>query len=487
MMISRFEIKVSAGGAWWFWGAAVLAVCLCMPAEAHAARIGELVKTDPWEQARRFFNFSDPGLRVAFFGALFFGAACGLLGSFIVVRKMALVGDAISHAVLPGVALGFLWGMEKNPVAILIGASGVGLLGSMTVNWIQRSTRIKQDAALGIVLASFFAIGLCMIRMIQNGPGAAKISGLKNYLFGDIGSLDRADLVTMAVVVLATVSLVALLYRPLLAISFDRAFAASIGLPVRVLDAVFQLFLTFAIVVSLQAVGVVLVSALLITPAAAAYLLCDRMHRMLWVAMLIGMASSVLGVFLSFLGNNLPTGPFMVLGASSLFVLAYLFAPRHGRFTRWLRQRARGRKVRDENALKAIYRILETEGRPSGGVGLLSLAEARGMSRAAVLGELNSLERRRYVDLGAGATEVALTAEGERRAKKVVRNHRLWELYLTREADYAPDHVHDDAERIEHFLTELEVAELERQLDFPQTDPHGMPIPGSNLPVTNRQ
>lgn len=462
----------------WSWLLLVFVVCLATPCTASAERIGELVKTEPWEQVARFFDFSDHGLRVAFVGALFFGAACGLLGSFIVVRKMALVGDAISHAVLPGVALGFLWGMQKDPLAILIGASGAGLLGSLMVNWIQRTTRIKQDAALGIVLASFFAVGLCMIRMIQNGAGAAKISGLKNYLFGDIGSLDSADLTTMAVVVIATVALVALLYRPLLAISFDRGFAASIGLPVRLLDGVFQLFLAFAIVVSLQAVGVVLVSALLITPAAAAYLLCDRMHRMLWVAMLIGMLSAVLGVFLSFLGNNLPTGPFMVLGASSIFLLAYLFAPRHGRFTKWMRHRARSRKVRDENALKAIYRILESEGRPAGGVGLPELAGQRGMSPSLVLGELRLLARRQLVELGADDGDVSLTAEGARRAQKVVRNHRLWELYLTREADYAPDHVHDDAEKIEHFLTELEVAELERQLDFPQTDPHGMPIPG---------
>ncbi len=464
-------------------GSAVAAVAagvfLASAGEAHAERIGELVQTDPWEQVGRFFDLSDEntrGLRVAFAGALFFGAACGLLGSFIVVRRMALVGDAISHAVLPGVALGFLWGTDKDPVAILVGATAVGLLGALVVDWIQRTTRIKQDAALGIVLASFFAVGLCMIRMIQNGEGAANISGLKTYLFGDIGSLDRADVATMAVVVVATVSLVALLYRPLLAISFDRGFAASIGLPVRVLDGLFQHFLAFAIVVSLQAVGVVLVSALLITPAAAAYLLCDRMHKMLWVAVLIGMLSALLGVFFSFLGNNLPTGPFMVLGASAVFLLAYLFAPRHGRFTKWLRRRARRRKVRDENAMKAIYRILEREGRPEGGVGIAALAAERGMPEAAVLGELHGLGRRRHVELGDG--EVSLTAEGLRRARKVVRNHRLWELYLTNEADYAPDHVHDDAEKIEHFLTELEVAELERQLDFPQTDPHGQPIPG---------
>jgi manganese/zinc/iron transport system permease protein len=265
-------------------------------------------------------------------GALLFGAVCGLLGSFIVVRKMALFGDAISHAVLPGVALGFLWSMSKDPVAILIGATLAGLAGSLLVGAIIRTTRIKQDAALGSVLASLFAKGLCLIRIIQNNEGASKITGLKSYLFGDVAVLDRYDVITMGVVVIITVILFGLLYRPFLAISFDRQFAISIGFPVRILEALFQLFLAFAIVISLQAVGVVLVSAMLITPAATAYLLVDRLHRMLWIAMGVGMLSAVLGVFLSFLGSNLPTGPFMVLSASSIFTVAYFFSPKHGRY-----------------------------------------------------------------------------------------------------------------------------------------------------------
>jgi manganese/zinc/iron transport system permease protein len=276
--------------------------------------------------------------------------------------------------------------------------------------------------------------------------------------------------------------LVAALYRPLLTLSFDRAFAASIGLPVRFLDGLFQLFLAFAIVVSLQAVGVVLVSALLITPAAAAYLLTDRLHRMIWIAAVIGMLSAVLGVFLSFLGNDLPTGPFMVLAATTVFLVAYLFAPQHGRLTIWLRRRARRRKVRDENALKEIYRILEAEERGSVGeaVVLTRLAEVRKMTLADVLAELSTLAKEDLVLLAPDGGKVSLLPEGLETAQQIVRNHRLWELYLTNEADYEPDHVHDDAEKIEHFLGEREVAELERQLHFPQTDPHGKPIPGGS-------
>ena len=454
---------------------------LVLSVDAQAARIGELTENDPWQQVRRFFTFADPGLRLGLAGALLFGAACGLLGSFIVVRKMALIGDAISHAVLPGVALGFLWSMDKDPLAILVGATAAGLMGSLVVELIQRTTKIKQDAALGIVLASFFAVGLCMMRMIQNTGAASRITGLKSYLFGDVAVLNRQDVVTITGVVVVTVFMVILLYRPLLTIGFDREFARSTGLPVRWFDCLFQLFLAFSIVVALQAVGVVLVSALLITPAATAYLLVNRMHHMLWVAAVIGMFSAVLGVFCSFLGSNLPTGPFMVLGASSLFLLAYLFAPRHGRFTRWMRYRARRRNVSNENTLKSIYRILEKDAvgnDPGKVVQIDRLAGERRIAKADLDKDLRRLRRIGSVEFSGRGGDVILTGSGLKQAQRVVRNHRLWELYLTNEADYASNHVHDDAEKIEHFLSEEKVAEIERQLDFPEVDPHGQPIPG---------
>jgi len=371
--------------------------------------------------------------------------------------------------------------MDKDPLAILVGATAAGLMGSLVVELIQRTTKIKQDAALGIVLASFFAVGLCMMRMIQNTGAASRITGLKSYLFGDVAVLNRQDVVTITGVVVVTVFMVILLYRPLLTIGFDREFARSTGLPVRWFDCLFQLFLAFSIVVALQAVGVVLVSALLITPAATAYLLVNRMHHMLWVAAVIGMFSAVLGVFCSFLGSNLPTGPFMVLGASSLFLLAYLFAPRHGRFTRWMRYRARRRNVSNENTLKSIYRILEKDAvghDPGKVVQIDRLAGERRIAKADLDKDLRRLRRIGSVEFSGRGGDVILTGSGLKQAQRVVRNHRLWELYLTNEADYASNHVHDDAEKIEHFLSEEKVAEIERQLDFPEVDPHGQPIPG---------
>ena len=445
--------------------------------QLYAARIGELVESNTWDQIKRFFSFSDRGLQLSLMAALLFGAVCGLTGSFIVVRRMALFGDAISHAVLPGVAIGFMWGMEKDPLAILIGATLAGLLGSVLVQAIVRTSRIKQDAALGIVLASFFALGLCLIRMVQNNEGASRITGLKTYLFGDVAVIDRADLITMAVIVILTFVVFYYLYRPLLVISFDRQFAYSIGISVRLLDAVFQMFLAVAIVVSLQAVGVVLVSAMLIIPAATAYLLVDRMNKMIVFAMILGVMSATLGVFFSFLGSNLPTGPFMVISSSLLFLMAYLFSPKNGRIMKWFRYMKLKSKVRSENTLKLIYHYIEknSEVRTGIQIEISELVKLKKVTTKSMLSDLNKLQKSGSVNIE--NKTVSLTQMGMDLAVSVVRNHRLWELYLTNEADYAADHVHDDAEKVEHLLSEEKVRELELFLDYPTVDPHGKPIP----------
>ena len=449
---------------------------LLLGATADAAQISDLVETNTWEQARRFFTLDDQSVRNALVGSLLLGISCGLLGSFVVVRKIALLGDALSHAVLPGVALGFLWNMTKDPTAIFVGATAAGLLGTAVVGWITRTTRLKEDAALGLVLATFFAVGICMMTMIQRLPSGNK-SGIDKFLFGQAAALDSGDIRLMTITTVLTLLLVTLFYKELLVTSFDAAFARSVGLPVRILQELLMLLLAFAVVIALQAVGVVLVSAMLITPAAAAYLLTDRMHRMLFLAALFGMFSGALGSFLSFLGNNLPTGPFMVIGASTVFAAAFFFAPRHGVIPRWWRQRSRVRRISRENTLKAIYHVLENRNFEGETVSLEELAtRARCTVDEARTLALN-LADHRLATLDRDRGGVLLMPEGWRLASSVVRNHRLWELYLTNAAAYSPDHVHDDAEKIEHILGEQTIRDLERRLKFPDRDPHGKPIP----------
>lgn len=453
----------------------LLTLLLLLPS-AHAAQIGDLVETDLKEQVLRFLSLADPAVRFALFGSILLGISCGLLGSFLVVRKMALVGDALSHAVLPGVALGFLWNMSKDPVAIFVGAVAAGLIGTMAVGWITRTTKLKEDAALGLILSTFFGLGICLLKMFERLP-AGNQSGIDKFLFGQAAALGERDLVLMAVTTGLSILLITAFYKEFLVVSFDPVFARSIALPVRLLQETLMLLLAFAVVVALQAVGVVLVSALLITPAAAAYLLTDRMHRMLWIAAVFGLLSAVIGAFFSFLGSNLPTGPFMVLGASTIFGAAFLLGPRHGVIPRWMRHRSRRHRIERENTLKAIYQVLETREFRDEAVTLEELASRRRATLDEIQTQVIALERYGLANFDVPRGAVHVTPEGWRLACTVVRNHRLWELYLTNTAQYQADHVHEDAEQIEHVLGEETVRKLERGLDFPALDPHGKPIP----------
>jgi ABC-type Mn2+/Zn2+ transport system permease subunit/Mn-dependent DtxR family transcriptional regulator len=452
-----------------------LAPLLLLPASAHAARISELTDSSVWERAIRFFSFQDPSLRFALLGAILLGICCGLMGAFLVVRRLALMGDALSHAVLPGVALGFMWNMTKDPVAIFVGATLAGLLGAGTVQLIQSTTRHKEDAALGFVLASFFGVGICLMTMIQSLPGGNR-AGLDKFMFGQAAALGREDVLLLAAVTVVAAGCVMVFYKELRITSFDPAFARSLGLPVLFFHYGLMLLLAFAIVSSLQAVGVVLVSAMLVIPAAAAFMLTDRLGVMLFLSAVFGMAAGALGAFFSFVGRNLPTGPFMVLAAALVFALALLLGPRHGILTRWWRSRSRSARVRCENTLKAIYHVLESDEFRREAVSLSELAERRRETLDDVQSQLREASRAGLVSTSGDA--VSFTPPGWQRACEIVRNHRLWELYLTHAASFATDHVHDDAEVIEHVLGEDTVHKLEKRLNYARRDPHGKLIPG---------
>src|SRR5688572_2576739 len=232
--------------------ALILLACLAA-APAHAAKIGDLVQTNILEQALDFFTFREPAVRFALLGSMLLGVCCGLLGSFIVVRKMALVGDALSHAVLPGVAIGFLWNMSKDPIAIFIGATIAGLLGTIVVHAIKQTTRLKEDTALGLVLAVFFAIGICLLTIIQRLPTGNK-SGIDKFLFGQAAAIGLADIQLMSVTTVLAVICVFLFYKEFVATSFDATFAQVTGLPVKLIHHLLMLLLAFSVVIALQAV-----------------------------------------------------------------------------------------------------------------------------------------------------------------------------------------------------------------------------------------
>jgi len=450
----------------------LLLLVFCQPAEA--ARISDITETSMTEQVQRFFSLRDPSVRYALLGSILLGACCSLMGSFLIVRKMALMGDALSHAVLPGVALGFLWNMEKDPIAIFIGAVLVGLLGAGTVQLIRNTTRHKEDAALGFVLASFFSVGICLFTMIQNLPSGNR-SGLDKFMFGQAAAMGQGDVTLLATVTSVILITILIFFKEFKITSFDAGFAKAYGLRVQLFHYGLMLLLAFAIVSALQAVGVVLVSAMLIIPAAAAYLLTDRLSVMLVLAAIFGMCAGATGAFMSFVGRNLPTGPFMVIAAGAVFAAALFFGPRHGLVSRWWRQRSQTAKIRCENTLKALYRVLEDGDFVQESVTIQEFCEQRRETIEDARQQWKEINKAGFATLRSDAA--AFTPDGWQRACEVVRNHRLWELYLTNTANIAADHVHEDAEKVEHILGEDAVRKLERTLNHATRDPHGKLIP----------
>lgn len=464
--------RFRAGLSGWRFVLPLLVTCLLCAGSLEAAQLRSSGESTWWEQTCLFFSFPEGAVRNAALAAVLMGISCGLMGSYMVVRRLSLMGDVLAHSVMPGVALGFLWAGTKDPLALFVGAVGAGLAGSALLDLLKRTTRIREDSLLAMILSGFYAVGICLFTMIQRSPSGNK-AGLEQFLFGQAAAVGGDDLVLMGVVALLVVGAVTLLHKELLACSFDPQFSQAAGLPARFIQRLLLVLLTFVVVASLQAVGIILVSALLIIPAATAYLLVSRLCQMLVVAVVLGVAGGVLGAYVSYLGSRLPTGPFMVLVSAVFFLLALVFSPRHGYLPLWLHRRRRDKGVRMENALKRAFQLLE-----SGEADRSTVFRGEDLSmnpehEASIRSTLQKKGMATYIP-GSG---YRLTNEGWERGRQMVRNHRLWERYLAEAADYPPDHVHEDAEQVEHILEDSHVRRLREKLGNPKADPHGKPIP----------
>lgn len=252
--------------------------------------------------------------------AVLVGIICAVVGSYLMVRRLAMLGDAISHSLLPGLAIAFALGVN-----LYIGAFIAGVFSTVIIAWIQTRSPIKEDAAMGIVLSSFFALGITLITIIQRDN---KID-LNHFLFGNILGVSSGEVRDTAIIAVVVLVTVVLLYKELLFYSFDPLGAQAAGLPVNLLNFGQMILIALTVVASMKSVGVVLVLAMLITPGAIAYLLVPRLHQVMLLGALLGMVASVAGLYLSYY-YNIPSGPAIVLVISGLFFLTLLFSPRYG-------------------------------------------------------------------------------------------------------------------------------------------------------------
>ena len=407
-------------------------------------------------------------------GTTLLGACAGLVGVFTLLRKRALLGDAVAHSILPGVCLAFLVSQSKAPYVLLLGALVAGWLSLVAVDLLVRRTKLKADTVIGLVLSVFFGLGIWLLTSIQQS-GAASQSGLDKFLFGKAASITSQDVELFAWVALVLVVVLLFFYKGFKVLAFDGDYARAIGMPVRLLEFLLSTVTVLSIAVGIQAVGVVLMASLLIAPAAAARFWTDRLSVMLGLAVAMSVLAAWTGAFVSYTAPSMPTGPWIVLALALLTGISMLWAPKRGMLGRWFRQWRYARKIAEENVLKILFQLEELAGREGSGYSRVAILQHRELETGQLSAALRVLKRRGWIEESEGLWR--MSAEGREQARQIVRRHRLWELYLHQRLNLPADHVHAGAEAMEHLLTpELEEA-LQRDLGYPVRDPHQSPIP----------
>lgn len=421
-----------------------------------------------------FFSFQYPNIKYVVFGTILLSISSAVVGCFTFIKKKSLVGDVISHAVLPGICISFLVSGSKDPFLLIIGAFISGWISILVMDAIIQNTKIKEDAATGLSLSVFFGIGILLMTYIQHSGNAAQ-SGLDTFLFGKAAALVGKDLLAFSIIAIVVLLTVFIFYKEFKVISFDPQFAKVIGLPIRRLEMLLTSITVLAVVTGIQAVGVVLMAAMLITPAAAARFWTNRLSRMIMLASVFGAFSGISGAFISYSAPSMPTGPWMVMILSILALISFFFAPNKGILVRQWRRFSIRRQLLEENLLKTFYRIGENSGDHFDTVAVNDLQLVRNFSPSQLAKGLRKLRVNGYVRRSDNSW--FLTNEGFEKGKRITRLHRLWELYLTKYLRIAPDHVHEDADTIEHVITPELEARLEKLLEYPTSDPHQSEIP----------
>lgn len=427
------------------------------------------------EQFRRVLGLRDYNTRIVVFGVSCLGMAAGTIGTFLLLRKRSLTADALSHATLPGIALAFilsvaLGGEGKELYLLLSGAFVLGIVAVGVILLIRNTTRIKDDAVLGIVLSVFFGLGMALLKIAEQMPGGSA-AGLNSFVIGRAASMIAADAKAILAIGVLIVITCVVMFKEFRLLCFDQSFARSQGWPVLMLDWLLMGLVVAVTVIGLQAVGLVLIIAILITPAAAARFWTERLEVMVVLAGLIGGISGLIGAIASALIPRMPTGPIIVVVCAAIFVVSMIIGRQRGVLVRAWRHVSLARRVGMQNLMRSMFELCEA-GDPAAVVIAVrgeELLRHRSWSAPSLRRQIRTALRRGLLRQRSDG-KYLLTEAGMTDAKRVVRNHRLWEVYLITHADIAPSHVDRDADQIEHVLKPQMIEQLEQLLSdrFPQ-------------------
>ena len=372
--------------------------------------------------------FFDYTLRTVALGTAVIGIVSGVLGSFALLRKQSLLGDAISHAALPGVVLAFILTQSRDSVVLIIGAAITGIIATLLMIAIIRNTRIKPDSALGLSLSVFFGLGVLLLSLTQRMANARQ-AGLDRFLFGQAAAIVERDVIVMALIGFVAIAGVIIFWKEFKLISFDDEYAATLGLPVRWLDIGLTILLVLAIVIGLQAVGVILMSAMIVAPAAAARQWTNSLGVMVFLAALFGALSGVTGALVSSTGAGLSTGPVIVLAVSSIVFISFLFAPNRGLVWNWLRQQRNRHQLRRDTILSDLYYLAAQHDNPEYGHSI-EVLRAMNAGRKGVEHTLKTLAEQDLVTQTKSG-DWLLTAAGRVEAKQLIDEQNKSQTELT--------------------------------------------------------
>lgn len=409
--------------------------------------------------------------------------ACALVGCFLVLRRLSLLGDAISHAILPGLAAAFLLTGTRNPGAMMLGALAAGALTAVMSAGLARTGKVSEDSSLGVVFTTLFALGVLMITWVAHDvdldPGCV-LYGLIEFASLDtvkvLGVEMPRALVWLGVVMMVNLTVVTVFFKELKIVAFDPYLATTMGINAAVVHYGLMTLVAGTTVAAFESVGSILVVTMLVAPAATAHLLTDRLSRMLVLASALGAAAAVIGYLLALHWNTSVAGMMSVV-AGVQFALAALAGPRYGYAARAIRRVELAFSIAKEDVLGILYRLHERAADGSAGrMSLMTAREVVGATASPMLAKVAAWRLRRLGLVERQGEVMHLTAAGLTRAKSVVRSHRLWETYLTKKLGLPEDHVHDPSERVEHYISAEMQQRLGREVGG-EKDPHGREIP----------
>lgn len=394
------------------------------------------------------------------------GAICGILGCFIVLRNMSLIGDALSHAILPGIVVAFLI-FGYSTLAFFGGSVIAGILSAIMITWLQQKAKLKNDAAIGIIFTFMFSLGVIGISRLSK-QGGVHID-LKDFLFGSILSISYADLYLTIAMGIIVIGIVLIYYRSLFVTTFQVDLAETLGINPKFIHYLLMLLLSLCVVASLRSVGVILVVSMLIAPAASALLISSHLPKVILSAAIFGMMSAVTGLCISIL-LDAPPGPSMAIIGTLIYLILVLFSPKQGIVPKLYRKNQLEKQIILEDIIKYIYRHQQDTK-----IEIQAMVDKTSHPKSKIIPSLRILREIGFIELN--GDEMKITSKGIQKTNQLIRAHRLWESFLVEEIGLDADQVHEEAEQLEHYMSEEFLSELDERLGFPEKDPHGSPIP----------